>query len=487
VAIVALMIPMHEPYADEAQAWQLARFSSIPALLSTLLHLEMTPGLWHALLRCEAALGVSYTGMHWVTAAIGAAGICLLLWRSPFPLWIRALLPFTYFLIYQYPIVARSYSLAPILLFALASQWNRRRSNPMGVALLLALLANLCAQTLMISIGFSIVLAVELWQRRAQTNIRRSHVLLAGVLLGAAICFGAWCCVPPSNAPWVIATHAWANAGQVDTNHSVLSPWHHRLALLQMAMKGRGRLLRGTMFSVAEHGLALPIWGTLLFLLFRSGRLRYLWPVALLAFFGTFTRFSIYHEGLMWLLLLNLVWISWPAKAGVVRRVLEVSLALCVAVQMLWSVRVMREEIYRPYDPSVDAVPVLADYLAQGRAVDLDMPPTPLMMATTPPAVYATGLQPYFATQPFENVSTRYWLWLGDPGAHERYLQATNDRRAVALIVGYHGREGADVKRLLSLGYRPSHRFCATVLSPHPDPTEEVCYIFYEPPLAEKP
>jgi hypothetical protein len=331
------------------------------------------------------------------------------------------------------------------------------------------------------------VLAVELWQRRAQKNIRRSHVLFAGVLLGAAICFAAWCCVPPPNAPWVIATHAWMNAGQADTNPSVASAWHHRLALLQMAMKGRGKMLRGTMFSVAEHGLALPIWGTLFFLLFRSGRLRYLWPVALLAFFGTFTRFSIYHEGLMWLLLLNLLWISWPAKAGVVRRVLEVSLALCVVVQMLWSTRVIHDEIEKPYAPTVAAAPVLADYLAQGRKVDLAMPPTPLAAGKTPTSFFAVGLQPYFVEQPFENVSYRYWSWLGDPGARERYLQATEERRAIALIVGYHGREGADVERLLSLGYRPSHRFCANNIYPRTDPTEEVCYIFYEPPLAERP
>jgi hypothetical protein len=477
---MVLLVPKHEPWADEAQAWQLARLTSVSALLRTLLHLEMSPGLWYALLRAEAAVGITYTGMHWATAAIGMVAVFLLLWRSPFPLPIRIALPFTYFLVYQYPIVARSYSLAPVLLFLLAVQWDRRQTEPLRTSILLALLANLCAQTLMIAIGFGIVLAIETWQQRARSNdMRRGHLLAAGIMLCAAIGFGLWCCYPPPDAPWVMAVHTWKNSPQTNVNGGEIPSWQHRLALLRAVMKHRDGNLAGAMLAGSAHPmrLALPVWLSTLFLFWRQRTMRYLWPIASLAFFGTFTRFSVYHRGLMWLLLLNLLWISWPAKDEVLRRVLEVALALCVLVQLSWSLQVTRDEVRRPYAPSADAAPVLAGYRAQGHEV---------VLAITPPAYFSVGLQPYFANQPFANLSYPYWPWLGDPDARERYVAATNDRRAIAMVIEFQEKDAQEVQRLLGLGYQEVHHFCASNLYPSNVPPEKVCYTFYEPPTTSE-
>src|SRR5215469_7226872 len=68
-AFVAFMIPFHEPWADEAQAWQLARSVPLTELFRHSLRYEGTPGLWHFLLAILAKLHVSYTGIHWFSAA----------------------------------------------------------------------------------------------------------------------------------------------------------------------------------------------------------------------------------------------------------------------------------------------------------------------------------------------------------------------------------------------------------------------------------
>src|SRR5260370_39192067 len=70
LALLAYMIPRHEPWADEAQAWELAKYLSLKSLFGTYIHYEGSPGLWHALLWMLARMHVTYTGMHWITEAI---------------------------------------------------------------------------------------------------------------------------------------------------------------------------------------------------------------------------------------------------------------------------------------------------------------------------------------------------------------------------------------------------------------------------------
>src|SRR5690242_15839774 len=96
-AIVASAIAHHEPWADEAQAWQLARNLPLHDLFLTNLHYEGHPILWYVLLRILNLGNVSYVGMHWVCGAIGVASTALFLFASPFPKYLKILLPFTYF------------------------------------------------------------------------------------------------------------------------------------------------------------------------------------------------------------------------------------------------------------------------------------------------------------------------------------------------------------------------------------------------------
>ena len=114
--LLAWAVPNHEPWADEAQAWQIARTLPIGQIFRLLAY-EGHPGLWYVCLRVLSQLHVSYFGVRCFAAAIGFLGISVLVTTSPFPRFIKLLLPFTFFLAFQYAIVARSYVLVPLLLF----------------------------------------------------------------------------------------------------------------------------------------------------------------------------------------------------------------------------------------------------------------------------------------------------------------------------------------------------------------------------------
>src|ERR1700761_2178451 len=139
-AMVAYVVPRHEPWADEAQAWELAKSLGLQSLFGKYIHYECTPGLWHLLLWILARLHVTYSGMHWFSAAIALVSMVTLAVKAPFPLAIRLLMPFTYFFAFQYAVIARSYVLFPMILFGIASVWDRRREHPIVPAILLGLL-----------------------------------------------------------------------------------------------------------------------------------------------------------------------------------------------------------------------------------------------------------------------------------------------------------------------------------------------------------
>ena len=100
-ALVALAIPYHEPWVDEAQAWQLARSLSLASLFKTFIRYEGSPGLWHFLLWAMNRVHIGYGSMHWISGGIATAGVSLLIFKSPL-----SALPEAFFSIYLLSLVS---------------------------------------------------------------------------------------------------------------------------------------------------------------------------------------------------------------------------------------------------------------------------------------------------------------------------------------------------------------------------------------------
>jgi len=141
-ALLFAVVRRHEPWFDEAQSWLLARDLGFWDLFAHELRYEGTPGLWLLLLRLPARFGAPYWALNAVGATAAFAGVVLLVRRSPFPLPIRLILPFTFFLFYQYAAVARSYNLLLLLLGLVALAYPARVSRPYHFIAAAALLAH---------------------------------------------------------------------------------------------------------------------------------------------------------------------------------------------------------------------------------------------------------------------------------------------------------------------------------------------------------
>src|SRR3984957_18657014 len=199
--LLAWAIPHHEPWADEAQAWQIVRTLPLAQIFHVLSY-EAHPALWYICLWVLSRLHVSYAGMHWVAAAIGFSGVAVLVTTSPFPRFIKLLLPFTFYLAFQYAIVARSYVLAPLLIFLCAYFWPRKFEKPLTIALCLGLLANVAAHAAAISGGFAIVYLIDLWLSRHEQCPRAPAKRLYGAAAMLLVLYGIsiWTALPAKDA-----------------------------------------------------------------------------------------------------------------------------------------------------------------------------------------------------------------------------------------------------------------------------------------------
>ena len=491
-ALLVYIIPRHEPWSDEAQSWELAKSLSLKELFGTYIHYEASPGLWHSLLWLLAKAHVSYSGMHWFTAAIALAAMVLLTTRAPFPLGLRLLLPFTYFFAFQYTVVARNYALYPVLLFALAWQWPQRRQRPLPVVLLIGLLGNVSAHGLVVSIGLVLVLAIEHYRRGREGRTQNRQVLVSALLLVAMLGFAVWSIFPAADAGWVLIAN-WHGtqtrlAARVGSLQSVAPTANVPVSRLRVAGAILKRAARTLDSGLADFHLGLIAWGLLFWSWIKEQRLQYCLPVLLLwGFCGVFP-FQFYHAGLFWILFLFLWWVSSPEneeeripgeriKSGRLQIALLTSVIVCVVFQLVWTAKAIRYDAAMPYSPHRDAAGILKTYLDRGKIVDVAIP-----AESSGGGQYAiTGIEPYFESEPISNMPFRFWIWGPgwDGGMRTKYLQDSANRAAVIVVV-----ESGDVrsieKRLEGIGYRRGRTVCGQMFYPQylNLPT---CYAFYEP------
>ena len=190
--LVAIILQRHEPWADESQAWLIARDLDLRSIWFHELRYEGTPGLWHTIL---------WIGQHWVHlpyAALGvigvlcaAAGVAFILWKAPFPRPLTYLLVFSYVIVYQYAVVARSYNLLPLLVFA-AAYLYRDRTRPLRMTLVLILLANVAVHGALLAACFGLCYLIEAakeWRALSNTVRTRYAFCVAALLLTVVFLF----------------------------------------------------------------------------------------------------------------------------------------------------------------------------------------------------------------------------------------------------------------------------------------------------------
>lgn len=122
---------LHEASFDEAHAWNIAKDAGILETIFEIPHWEGHPSLWHLILMPFAKAGLGYQlSMTFVTLIFSGVAVYLLVFKSPFPRIIRLVLPFTYFIFYQYGVVARPYVMMMTAFMTAALMYREKDKKP---------------------------------------------------------------------------------------------------------------------------------------------------------------------------------------------------------------------------------------------------------------------------------------------------------------------------------------------------------------------
>lgn len=316
VVLVSIVSAFHEPWFDEAQAWQIAKLAPIRDILFVIPHFEGHPPLWHLLLALPARLGAPYeTTIKSINILLSTLAVWVLLFRAPFPRLIRLVLPFTYFLFYQYGVFARPYSLMVLAFMLVAVAYASKDRVPFRYVLALILLCLSSAYGIVFAGGLALVWLIQLIRAtglrsllRGLTKDRRIHAL--GVLLLVAL-VNIWLILPQSDA--------YAMTPVVTRNNLLIRLIYTFFILpadacfldcYSVDMDLRAATFQTGTFAIGVV-VGLLFWAVLLFLSSRrKNTLLLVLPYTLFAVFSASVYFWNHHIGIAALFLLFWFWID---------------------------------------------------------------------------------------------------------------------------------------------------------------------------------
>ena len=291
--------------------------------------------------------GLPSTSLSYAAGAIAVVGAYLLLRFSPFPAPLRQLLPFTFFLAYQFAVVARSYVLIPPLCFALAFWMRRRSNNYVGMAIVAGLLANTsvhgCILAGCLVVGYA-------WMIRAEFRRKDRIAITAGTCIFVGSCLLAVISARPAPdcnfiAPQVTAwTPAAAAAAHV--------PW----STVLLRKMERGAATFAVPFAQSEIFVVI-LMGALCWLLYERRLLILLLPLPALMLFFSLVYVSFWHTGVLLVAVLTALWIAWPADSSLLVAAPWIMMSL---LQITWTVHCVRFDWSHDYDGSRKASQYLA-------------------------------------------------------------------------------------------------------------------------------
>ena len=310
---VSVITYFHEPWFDEAQAWLIARDATLKEILFDVPHYEGHPQLWHFLLVPFAKLGAPYElSLYLVNFAFMAATVALLLWKSPFPKFIRCILPFNFFVFYQYGVISRPYSMMFLAVVLASMFYADRNKMPVRYILILCFLCMTSAYGILIAGGICMIWTWEIFQEYRKNHAWKKVIAdsrayaLTGILLLAIV-------LVMMIYPAEDCYYAGYNNTLSDTLKYAVQDWRLILLIPFDSLIGCTLTENGNFYTlsgeIAEYiGGAALLLLTFLFLHENKKAHLFLVPFGMLMFFFIIKYYTIHHTGICALPFLFAFW-----------------------------------------------------------------------------------------------------------------------------------------------------------------------------------
>lgn len=354
--MVAFTLRYHEKWADEAQAWLIARDLDLKTIWFHELRYEGSPGLWHTILWvAQHVFHARYDALGYIGMAGATTGVALLIFKAPFPRYIRWPLAFTYFMVYQYAVIARPYTLLPLLAFAAALLF-KDIEHPERITGVLVLLANLSLHGTILAGCLGLVYVLDAYRARNTLNahVRKKYWVCIGVMAAVFVFV-------------VLTLKPTPDVGEF-AKKSVMEQMPDSIKAMQPTTL--------TKVESTISGAFLDYWlPSTLFILFtawwcfhRQKLLLFALPVLLLTGLYSLVHGYAHHHGTLLVATITALWIAWPRAEERLdftvfdRRAFHTTIIVLLILCGLniWDAEVaIRHEYLYPYSGAEDAAKYL--------------------------------------------------------------------------------------------------------------------------------
>jgi len=363
--VVLWTLRYHEKWADEAQAWLIARDLDLKTIWFHELRYEGSPGLWHTILWvAQHVFHASYGALGYIGATFAIAGAALLLFCAPFPRYLRWPLAFTYVMAYQYAVIARPYTMLPLLAF-LAAIFFKDVRRPERITLVLVVLCLLTMHGIVLAacLGAAFLLETLKEWRTFEGSLRRSYFICGATML-CVVLFLFVILKPTSDVEEIALRNQVAQApAWVQAQFPTLGT--------KLTAVISGAFLDWFVPSIILWVL-LATWT-----LWRRRSIFFTLSTGLLVAFYGLVHGAAHHHGTVFVVAITGMWIAWPdgGHRVALRRIdrqellgVEILLLILIGMNVWDSAVVIKREYLYPYCGADDA----AEYL---RSVGADQGP----------------------------------------------------------------------------------------------------------------
>lgn len=342
IAIIAIVMCFHEPWFDEAQSWLIARDSPIASIFSVRPHYEGHPPFWNLLLAIAAKSGVPYEfgikGIQLICASLLGAW---LIFKSPFKhasSLATFLIPFTYFVCFQYGVTSRPYALLCLSLLVAAHCWNSadsKTSSAWKLAISLMFMCLLSVYGIAFAAGFTIAWIWRVFSKNINENLNEDLSKTRNKTLNFSAIFHAIKVTIASNLARFIswgliaifgvanlalawpAKNAFATRTTIDGNSTIAKCFAFIFVMPSESMFTSFygdismRRMPFDFFPIAICTLfSLAIWAFTIKIAKRRKLLAVLVIPYLVLTIVAVRYFTLHHAGLIFVFLLSVLWIS---------------------------------------------------------------------------------------------------------------------------------------------------------------------------------
>ncbi len=385
-ALSLYIAPFHEVWADEVQAFLIARDASLEEIITDIPHQEGQPVLWHLLLKGLIAIFGDGLNITYVSVAVMSVTVGIFLFCCRVPLIYKILLPFGHYFFYQYNIISRNYCLAYLALVLLAVLYDKRHKQIWGYALTLLLLAESTA----FLAPTAAVLGLFWFSEAYRQALKKPLKYIAPMcLLGGCGLLMLWQILPVNMVQY-----------SMRIEHIENYPYNVLAHFPEAFFAGKSTALNLTFLFVIAFYAIRKAMSSSFYANVRSNLPAVLRFTAVWAVFGAVylaVRPMYYHQGLIWGLFLCSVYMFFPDYAQSRKHYLFLA---CAVMQIYWSFVSVRYDIKYPYSSQHQVLEILKKHsFSDGKIQAIGFHTLPLQAILGRDKLYIADKAPM------------YWLW----------------------------------------------------------------------------